>query len=80
MVQNTAKWVPAVEQIKVAITLGLRGEWSAVMGEVRRRIYSEDTSYILRRDLEVPIEIPAAKILQVLVKGRRLEFPEGFCP
>lgn len=59
---NTAKWTPIVEQAKVAIGLGLRGEWKAVGGELSRRFYSEDTSYILRRDLAVSVGIPKAKI------------------
>lgn len=63
MVRNTTvRWFPVVEQMKIALALGMRGEWRAVVGEISRRLYSDETSYVLRRDLEVPIEIPRAKI------------------
>jgi hypothetical protein len=78
---TTPKWVPIVQQLKVAATLGLKGEWSAVAGEVRRRIYSDDLSYVLRRNLAVPIEIPRAKI-PLTIRTLRAEdltslFPES---
>lgn len=62
MVRNAVRWFPVVKQMKVALALGMKGEWSAIVGEISRRLYSDDTCYILRRDLEVPIKIPKTKI------------------
>src|SRR5262249_25617841 len=59
---HKARWFPLMEQVKIALSLLLRGEWNAVMGGVSRRLYSNDTTYILRRDLLVPIETAKAKI------------------
>ncbi len=62
LVGYTPKLIPLVQQLKVAFTLSLNGEWEAVVGEIQRRMYSDDVSYILRRNLASPIEVPRAKI------------------
>ena len=48
--------------LRTLVFLIRRGEGPALVREMRRRIYSTDASWCLRRDLSVPFEAPAARV------------------
>ena len=49
-------------RLKTLILVLKGGELGAVLGELRRRIYSDDVSYCLRRDMTAPFPAPEARI------------------
>src|SRR5262245_32601855 len=61
-----------MEKIKAVIILLVSGKWNVVIKEIFRRFYSDETAYLLRRDLDVPIEISKARI-QILIRELQLK-------
>lgn len=49
-------------KIGVLIKMALNGQINSILKEIRRRLYSDEISYCLSRDLTVPFEAPRAKI------------------
>ncbi len=51
-----------INRIKVVLRMVATGEIGLLGGEIKRRLYSNERSLGLQRDLEVPFETPAAKL------------------
>lgn len=59
----------------MALSILIYGHPGLLLDEIRKRIYSEDTCYGLRRDLNIPFEPPAARIPLTVRPLRKDDIP-----
>ena len=52
-----------INRIKMVFLLMAKGKVSLLGREIMRRLYSQERSLCLRRDLDVPFETPAAELV-----------------